>query len=639
MLLDNTKEDDGKKDLMDYFHPKLFEKFKFGKNISLEHNLKFENGGIKEGFSLGGEVPIFDIFSARGKISDKGVRFGVGAGNSNLAYIGPFVGYENGQVMGGIEANVLGCLSAETSAGYSWDEDKITLKASFEAFGQKIDLGKYEIKDVATNTIGRGLDNIKNTFDDIYKHISPEEKAKMRFAEELREDAKNVHDIHGLNDIINKFGENELAIKGNESMFQLAQATKNYLNELDDRVSKNREDIDRHEVLLNIHEERLNMHDKILAEHGQRLDHHDHLLKVHGAILNNHEVRLKRHERILASHDHILRVHGAILNHHERRLNRHETILNIHQNRLNEHDRILSIHGSVLREHEERLNIHAIKINELDQRMFHAEQNIYILGKQVDINSKILANHNEILANHSECIGELYHITQKQQIQLQIHNDIINDHQMEIVKLIYNYNDLRERIEDDEKVIVQLGNEVAKVTNFSVETRNIVDGLAYQTQVHKDLLIQNHNDVVNLYKELENQKIDIIEQSYNLKIVANKVYENSEILYQHRQKIIELQNCVKNIEKEIKNIHEILINFEKRFSQFTKQVDAIIDNKIKLKEIKDEMKKRTNNLNKKVEKFNEQQKTDFIKCSYIAIATGNFNFEHLEKVVNNIFNL
>ena len=497
--------------------------------------------GSKYSFGIN-DIPLGGPFTGKFSISNENVRVGAGVGISDVGYAGGFLDYdfESGQLGVGAEVQVLDCLSAEGIARYNWDDDVINVKASVDIFDQKIDLVNLELKDVAHNTIGKGIDNIRHGIDDFIQHVSPEEREKRRAIEDIRNDAQNIHDFHGLRDIVNKVGENELLVKGNEAMFELHQATANYLQDLDNRTTQNTRDIQRHEYILQKHEDRLNEHDKILANHENRLNRHDRILQVHSAILSNHEKRLNRHEQRLNiheqrlnRHDRILQVHSAILSNHEKRLNRHERILNIHENRLNEHDRILSIHGSILRDHEQKLNMHASainnlyditnqhgqilnihgkKLNELDERMFNAENNIVLLGKEIDLHSKILANHDEILKNHDESIHELYDITRDQQIQLKIHNNIINEHQKEIVKLNYNYNDLKERVERDEKVINDLGKEVSKVINFSVDTRNIVDGLSYQTQIHKDLIIQNQNDIHDIYKELGNQADYIIAQ-------------------------------------------------------------------------------------------------------------------------------
>jgi chromosome segregation ATPase len=599
------------------------------------------------------------------EFSNENIRAGAGVGIGKAGYAGGFVDYnfETGQIGVGAEVEAFNCLSAEGIAHYNWDDDKLDIKISAGLFDQKVDLVHFEVKDVAQNTIGKGIDNIRHGVDDFIKHVSPEERAKKRFVEDLKNDVDKVNDIHGLRDVINKVGENELAIKGNEALYQCHRAELKYLDVLDERVTQNTRDIQRHEYILGQHEERLNKHDEILANHEDRLNHHDHVLAVHSAILQNHEQRLNRygvilnkHERRLNEHDRILAVHSAILSRHENRLNRHEAILNIHENRLNEHDRILSVHSSILRDHDAKLNMHAtainelynitnkhseilnahgVKINELDERMFNAENNIVILGKEIDVHAKILSNHDEILKNHDENIQDLYQITNNQQIQLKIHNDIINDHQISIVKLIYGYNDLKERIENDEKIINDLGDTISKVINYSVDTRDIVDGLSYQTQIHKDLIVQNQNDINNIYKELDKQWDFIITQNNILKEIINEVNYQRNILQLHDKQIQELQKFVKNIAVDIKNIYGILHNFDQRLNKVEKDIENM--------RLAYELDKINNNINNKVEKlidkvnkFDNNQFVDFIKCVYIALSTGNYNLSKIEEIVNNI---
>ena len=599
------------------------------------------------------------------EISAEHVRAGAGVGIGKGGYAGGFVDYnfESGQVGVGAEVKVFEHISAEGIAQYNWEDDKIDIKLSAGVFDQNVELFHFEVKDVAQNTIGKGIDNIRNGIDGFIKHVSPEERAKMKFVEELRHDADKVRDIHGLRDVINKMGENEIAMKGNEDLYQCHRAELNYLTVLDDKVTQNTRDIERHEFILGQHEERLNKHDEILSNHENRLNHHDRVLAVHSAILHNHEQRLNRygvilnkHEHRLNEHDRILAVHSAILSRHERRLNRHEVILSIHENRLNEHDRILSVHSTILRDHEEKLNMHASainelytitnrqneilnihgkKLNELDERMFNAENNIVILGKEIDCHAKILSNHDEILRRHDENIEDLYKITNEQQIQLKIHNDILNDHQISIVKLIYGYNELKEKIENDEKVINDLGDKISKVINYSVETRDIVDGLSYQTQIHKDLIVQNHNDIVNIYKELDKQWDFIITQNNMIKDIVNEVNYQRNILQLHEKQIKELQIFVQNIAGDIKNIYGMLHNFDQRLNKVEKEIENL--------RLSYELDKINNNINNKVEKlidkinkFDNNQFVDFIKCIYIALSTGNYNLLKMEEIVNNI---
>ena len=253
--------------MFDFIHPSIPEfKGQLG-------NKKFQVDSTLDGPRCSFEIDDIPLgigpMTGKFKISNENVRVGAGAGVGKLAYVGGFLDYdfESGQLGVGAEVEFIKGLSAEGLASYNWENDSINFKASLDVFDQKIDLVNFEVKDVAQNTVGKAIDNIRNGVDDFVKHVSPEEKAKQRFAEELKNDARNVRDIHELRDVINKMGENELAMKGNEAMYQLHYAELNYLNELDHQVNQNTEDIKRHEAILVNHENRLNEHDKILAIH------------------------------------------------------------------------------------------------------------------------------------------------------------------------------------------------------------------------------------------------------------------------------------------------------------------------------------------------------------------------------------
>ena len=254
--------------------------------------------GSKYSFGIN-DIPLGGPFTGKFSISNENVRVGAGVGISEVGYAGGFLDYdfESGQLGVGAEVQVLDCLFAEGIARYNLDDDVINFKASVDIFDQKIDLVNLELKDVEHNTIGKGIDNIRHGIDDFIQHVSPEEREKRRAIEDIRNDAQNVHDFHGLRDIVNKIGENELLVKGNEAMFELHQATANYLEDLDNRTTQNTRDIQRHEYILQKHEDRLNEHDKILSNHENRLNRHEHILQVHSAILSNHEKRLNRHEQ------------------------------------------------------------------------------------------------------------------------------------------------------------------------------------------------------------------------------------------------------------------------------------------------------------------------------------------------------
>ena len=661
MIYDCTNDNQNKNLLnyIDFYSP--LEEFK-----GLNYKIK-AFGGINNKLDID-NIPLPGPFTGKFQLTDESVRAGAGVGIGKTGYVGGFVDYnfQSGQIGLGAEFQALNFLSGEGIAHYNWEDDIMDVKLSLGVFDQNIDLVHFEVKDVAHNTIGRGIDEIRNGVDNFIQHVSPEERYKRGLIEEVRNDANNVKDIHGLRDVISKVGENEILIKGNEALYACHQATAQYLDILDNKVNKNTLDIQRHEFILGRHEERLNMHDKILANHENRLNYHDQVLAVHKAMLSRHEMRLNRHEQILNNHenrlnqhDRILAVHSAILSKHEIRLNRHEQILNIHENRLNQHDRILAVHSSILQDHEQKLNMHAsainelyhitnkhseilnahgAKINELDHRMFNAENNIVILGKEIDLHSKILSNHDEILRRHDENIQDLYEISNNQQIQLKIHNDIINEHQISIVKLLYGYNGLKERIENDEKVINELGDTISKVINYSVETRDIVDGLTYQTQIHNDLIVQNQNDIVNINKVLEEHWDFIINQSSMLKEIINTVNSQGNILLLHESQIKELQKSMKKIEEDIKNIHGILKNFDERLKKVEKEIEKM-KIEYKMDRINDNVNKKVEKLIDKVNTFNDEQLVDFIKCIYIALSTGNYNLAKVEEIVNNILNL
>ena len=183
-----------------------------------------------------------------------------------------------------------------------------------------------------------------------------------------------------------------------------------------------------------------------------------------------------------------------------------------------------------------------------------------------------------------------------------------------------------------------MGKEVSKVINFSVDTRNIVDGLSYQTQIHKDLIIQNQNDIHDIYKELGNQADYIIAQGNYLKEIANQVSILQNILQQHEEQIKELQKFAKNITQDIKNIYGILNDFDERLSKVEKEIDNM-NIKIKLNNIQNKIENRIEKLVDKVNTFNDNQLVDFVKCVYMALGSGNFNLQKLEEIVNNIITL
>lgn len=640
----------------------------FRDNIHLD-NVFFENLGNQfckaqfgeNGMTLKGQVPMGPV-TGKFSISNEEIRAGAGVGVGKAGYVGGFLNYDlkKNQLGAGVEGDILGVVGGEALGSYNWNEDKLDLKLSVSVLDNKFDLAHVEIKDVAQNTIGKPLDAIMNGFDDFKKHVSPQERKKAKFVQELQEQAANVRDIGGLGDLIRKAGENEYAWKGSEASYEVHKAQFNYLTQLDDRVSQNTENIKIHAQILGEHEERLNQHDVILSQHSQqlaaheaKLQRHDYILSVHDKMLKNHEFRLNRHEKIL-------NMHSALLKVHEQRLNRHERILNIHENRLNQHESILNLHGSILREHENRLNQHAMaindlygivnehnkilnahgqKINELDQRMYNVENNVMELNKQVSMHANLLSQHGEILESHGKSLKELYTIANDQQIQLNKQNELINEHQKAIVDLFHNYHDLKDRVDRDEKVINKLGDELNKVIKHSVETRDIVDGLVHQTQIHRDLIVQNSESINEIKNEMRNQINIILSHQQVLKDFAKELDLHRAVIEQHDKDIKQLKEFVVDLSKEIGNIYNEIDELKNKVNNIEGKLKIEMDKKINLRAEKEKIERRVNNLIDKVENFNKKEQSDFIKCMYMAVNNRNYNLEQMEIVARNISNL
>ena len=613
-------------------------------------------------FSVDVPVPLPGPFSGKLTFSEDEVRAGVGVGFAKVGYAGGFVNYDlkSGQFGAGLEADIGGVVGGEALGTYNWDEDKLDIKLSGKVFNTNFELANVEIKDVAQNTIGKPLDAIMNGFDDFKKHVSPQEREKSRFVQDLREQAANVRDIGGLGDLIRKAGENEYAWKGSEASYEVHKAQFNYLTQLDDRVTQNTKNIAIHAQILGEHEERLNQHDKILHQHSQQLKEHDIKLRRHDYILGVHQRLLANHQKRLDRHEKILDMHSALLKVHEQRLNRHERILNIHEKRLNQHESILNLHGSILREHSEKLNQHAIainnlygivnehnqiliahgnKINELDDRMFNVEKNVIELNKQVDIHSKILSQHGEILDSHSKALNELFSVANDQQIQLNQHNELINEHQKAILDLYSNYHELKDRVDKDEKVINKLGIELNKVIKFSVETRDLLDGLINQTQIHRDLIVQNNESIIEIKNEIKNQINVILSHQQILKDFAKELDLHWTIIEQHEKDIKQLKEFVVDLSKEIGNIYNEIDILKNKINNIEQNLKIEIDKKINLKAEKEKIEKRVEDLTDKVEKFSKEEKSDFIKCMYMAINNRKYNLEQMETVAKNIIKL
>ena len=609
------------------------------------------------------EIPISGPLTGKFKYSEDEVRVGLGAGVGKAGYVGGFVNYDmkTGQVGVGAEAEAFGgIVQGEALAGYNFQEDKLDLKLSASILDNKIDIVNFEVKDIAHNMIGKPLDALANTAESFYNHVSPQARANAAFVNDLREIAGNVKDISGLSDIIRFAGENEDKMKGSLASFQLIKATNNYLVQLDDRVSTNTRNIAINSQRIDFQHEWIKQHDielkkqaKQIAIHDIRLDLHDKILAIHTNILNCHEKRLNEHE-------YLLNVHSKMLAAHESRLNRHEAILNTHEKRLNQHENILNFHGTVLREHEARLNqhaaainnlfsiakdfnkilnIHGQKINELDERMFYAEKNIVALNKQVNIHSEILSQHGEILQTQGQCIKELYDVANGQQIQLNQHEQLINAHQTAIVELCYDFHGLKDRVNKDEKVINRIGEELSKVINYSIDTRNVVQGLSQQTQIHRDLIVQNYESIKEVKEELRNQAKFILYQQEFMKDIAKQVDLQWLIIEQHDKEIKELTQFVNVLSNEIENIHNEIDDLKNKINNIEKKMTVEIEKQMKYKQEKKEIEERVNKLIDTVDNFDDNKKWDFIKCMYIAINMGVYNLQQMEIVVKNILKI
>ena len=58
-----------------------------------------------------------------------------------------------------------------------------------------------------------------------------------------------------------------------------------------------------------------------------------------------------------------------------------------------------------------------------------------------------------------------------------MYSKLINEHQNAILGFYYNFHGLKHRLEKDEKVINNLGNNLANVIQFLVDTDNLINEL------------------------------------------------------------------------------------------------------------------------------------------------------------------
>ena len=674
-------DDEGKKNANENIENNIFanSKLSYKNQINLRYiNIEQKIDEDGQEFSVEGKIPVNGLV-IKPKISNREAKLGVGVGNET-ADAGLFVSYDFKKKEAGIGAEVSLCdtVNADASIKCNLEEDVIKINVGMDFMvndpslcypncpvksgpSVRCDFINIEIKDVAHNTIGKALDNTFNVAADFIGHVSPNIRNVVEFTKELNEQANNVRNIENLNDIIRKVGDNELARNNIVANSQIHIAELNYLAGLDESIKNNtyniavnRYRLDVHEDIINDHSRVLNAHSQILANHENRLNLHDKILSEHSRILSNHEKRLNQHERILS-------VHTAMLMNHDRRLNQHERILNSHENRLNRHESILNMHSNILSKHEEALNFHEEQINnlssifnqqgqlinlqgkkliELDGRMINVEKNINVLNKQVKMHSEILSQHGEILNNQGECIQELYNIANEKQIRLNKHSQIINEHQNAIVQLYSNFHGLKNRVENDEKAIKDLGNNISKVIKFSVDTDNIINGLIDQSQINQDLIVQNNNDIIEIKKELKNHANFILMHHQLLQDISKSLELQWKIINIQDKEINEIKQFSQNLSNEINNIHNQLDELKNKLSDIEKNFDTLqIAKRIKkMKRDKNYIKERVDELIENVDEFDEKQKSDFIKCMFMAINNGTYNLEHLEKVAENITN-
>jgi len=223
-------DDEGEKNknLLDHIKDNTKESYKNEINL---HYIKLGEKIDDEGreYSVEGNIPVA-FLNIKPKISNREAKFGVGAGNEIISG-GLFVSYDFKNKEPGIGAEVSLCdtASADFIAKYNAEEDEIKLNAGIDIFmndpllmgipncpvksGKSIryDFFNIEIKDVAHNTIGKALDTTANVAADFIGHVSPKIRAIVGISKELNEQAHNVRNIVGLNDIIRKVGDNELA--------------------------------------------------------------------------------------------------------------------------------------------------------------------------------------------------------------------------------------------------------------------------------------------------------------------------------------------------------------------------------------------------------------------------------------------
>ena len=177
-----------------------------------------------------------------------------------------------------------------------------------------------------------------------------------------------------------------------------------------------------------------------------------------------------------------------------------------------------------------------------------------------------------------------------------MYNKLINEHQNAILGFYYNFHGLKHRLEKDEKVINNLGNNLANVIQFLVDTDNLINELINQNQINKDLIVQNYNDLVEIKKELKNHADFILMHHQQLKDISKSLDLNWEIIEIQEKDINEIKQFAQNLSDEIRNIYEQIDELNNKLSDVEKNFDTVLIAKRikKIKKDKEYIKERKN---------------------------------------------
>ena len=177
-----------------------------------------------------------------------------------------------------------------------------------------------------------------------------------------------------------------------------------------------------------------------------------------------------------------------------------------------------------------------------------------------------------------------------------MYSKLINEHQNAILGFYYNFHGLKHRLEKDEKVINNLGNNFANVIQFLVDTDNLINELINQNQINKYLIVQNYNDLVEIKKELKNHADFILMHHQQLKDISKSLDLNWEIIEIQENDINEIKQFAQNLSEEIKNIYEQIDELNNKLSDVEKNFDTVLIAKRikKIKKDKEYIKERKN---------------------------------------------